>query len=291
MKKVTARIAEPISGDSLYQIRARKALPLLVRQAEAAQPIVYMDLAEELDMPNPRNLNYPLGSIGKTIENLSKVWKEKIPPIQCLVINKHTGIPGGGIGWFLRGWTEEYSKLPRYRQREIVAGAHALIFAYPRWKEVLRVLSLEPVQSGFVEEIDEACFVTGGGGESDRHRELKEFVARNPASIGLHKATPVGSNEVLLPSGDCLDVSFNFKKAWVAAEVKTMISSDADIIRGLFQCIKYRAVMMAVQAVKGEIRDARAVLALEGKLPSELVALRNVLGIEVYEAVRSPQKS
>ena len=102
MANVTVRIAEPISGDSLYQLRARQALPLLVRQAEAAQQISYSHLAEELSMPNPRNLNYPLGSIGLTIENLSKAWKEKIPPIQCLVVNKSTGIPGEGAGWFLR---------------------------------------------------------------------------------------------------------------------------------------------------------------------------------------------
>ena len=172
-----------------------------------------------------------------------------------------------------------------------MAGAHALIFAYPRWGEVLRELSLEPVQPRFHDEVDAASSFTGGGGEGDRHRELKEFVARNPACIGLHETTPIGSNEVPLPSGDCLDVSLNFKKQWISAEVKTVISGTADITRGLFQCVKYRAVMLAVQAVKGEIRDVRAVLALEGKLPLELVALRNILGIEVYEAVRSPQKS
>jgi hypothetical protein len=69
-RDTTAQIAEPIAGDKLYQHRARLALPLLVRQAEAGKPIIYSDLAEELGMPNPRNLNYPLGSIGSTIENL-----------------------------------------------------------------------------------------------------------------------------------------------------------------------------------------------------------------------------
>ncbi len=51
-------------------------------------------------MPNPRNLNYVLGSIGQSLERLSKAWKTKVPPIQCLVVNKSTGLPpfgGGGI--------------------------------------------------------------------------------------------------------------------------------------------------------------------------------------------------
>ena len=44
----TAIISEPISGTKAYQVRAREALPLLVRQAEAGAPIFYSDLAEEL---------------------------------------------------------------------------------------------------------------------------------------------------------------------------------------------------------------------------------------------------
>ena len=37
----TAQIAEPLSGDKLYQQRARSTLPLLVRQAIASTPISY----------------------------------------------------------------------------------------------------------------------------------------------------------------------------------------------------------------------------------------------------------
>ena len=40
----TAQIAGLISGEKLYQIRARKALPLLVRQARSEQTIFYSDL-------------------------------------------------------------------------------------------------------------------------------------------------------------------------------------------------------------------------------------------------------
>jgi hypothetical protein len=94
----TAKISEPISGEKSYQVRARAALPLLVRQAQAGIPVLYSDLAEELRMPNPRNLNYVLGSIGQSLERLSKAWKTKVPPIQCLVINKSTGLPGEGMG-------------------------------------------------------------------------------------------------------------------------------------------------------------------------------------------------
>jgi len=71
----------------------------------------------------------------------------------------------------------------------------------------------------------------------------------------------------------------------VAAEVKSSLSNTADIVRGLFQCVKYRAVMAAAQAAEGLAREARAVLVLEGNLGQELVPLRNILGVEVFEKV------
>ncbi len=81
----TGQIAKALSGDKLYQERARKALPILVRQALANQHIYYSDLTIELGMPNPRNLNFVLGSIGQSLQQLSTTWQEDIPPINCLV--------------------------------------------------------------------------------------------------------------------------------------------------------------------------------------------------------------
>ena len=40
----TAKAAEIMFGEKLYQIRARKVLPILVRQVEAQQTITYEDL-------------------------------------------------------------------------------------------------------------------------------------------------------------------------------------------------------------------------------------------------------
>jgi len=70
----------------------------------------------------------------------------------------------------------------------------------------------------------------------------------------------------------------------VAAEVTSSLSNTADIVRGLFQCVKYQ-VMAAAQAAEGLAREARAVLVLEGKLGQELIPLRNILGVEVFEEV------
>lgn len=144
----TAKIAGPISGDKLYQKRARAAFPLLVRQAQAGVPIYYSDLAEELEMSNARNLNYVLGSIGRSLELLPKEWKEKVPPIQCLVVNKSTGLPGEGIGGFLVK-KEDFAALPLRQKRSIVEVALQHVFSYPRWEKVLEffLLSKHPQTS------------------------------------------------------------------------------------------------------------------------------------------------
>lgn len=90
-----------VSG-ALYQRRAAEALPLLIRQAEAGGvPINHEKLSRELGMPNPRNLNYVLGSIGVSLARLGETWKQPIPALQSLVTNKSTGLPGDGFVEFL----------------------------------------------------------------------------------------------------------------------------------------------------------------------------------------------
>jgi len=54
-------------GKKLFQQRAVRALPVLVRQAKAEQTIFYSDLAQELGMPNARNLNAVLGAVADAL--------------------------------------------------------------------------------------------------------------------------------------------------------------------------------------------------------------------------------
>ncbi|MFZ4475369.1 MAG: hypothetical protein ACOYPR_09275, partial [Saprospiraceae bacterium] len=67
----------------------------------------------------------------------------------------------------------------------------------------------------------------------------------------------------------------------------SIISDTADILRGLFQCVKYKHLIEAEQIVLDEIPNSRIILALQGVLPDELVLVKNLLGIEVIENVRT----
>jgi hypothetical protein len=278
----TARIAFHIDGDKPYQQHARKALPLLVRQAQSGEPITYGDLAEELGIPNPRNLNFVLGSIGRSLEGLSKKWKEKVPPIQCLVVRKASGLPGEGIGWFITN-RNAFQRMSRSEKREVVKAELSKIFSYTSWRDVLKALSLPYLTPSL--ELMNATAAKYGGGEGRDHKRLKAYVAAHPAVIGLPVGTLHGKTEVQIPSGDSLDVSFRRRREWTAAEVKPIGAPDEDILRGIYQCIKYRATMEAVQAVEGRRRAVAVVLVLEGTLPAKLISVRNTLGITVFERV------
>jgi len=142
----TGQAAEPMWGDKLYQKRARAALPILVRQAIANETIIYSDLAQEIGMPNPRNLNYVLGSIGETLKIVSTNWETEIPPINCLVINKNTQLPGDGVYVFVDD-VNNYKNLSLKQKRDIVKNELVKIFTFSRWNEVLEYLDLPPAQN------------------------------------------------------------------------------------------------------------------------------------------------
>lgn len=121
-----------------------------------------------------------------------------------------------------------------------------------------------------------------GGGESQQHRKLKRYVAKHPGILRLPLGL-VGRMEYALPSGDSLDVLFEYREKMIGVEVKSKFSPEADIARGIFQCVKYRALIEAYQTSLKLPQNARTVLVLEGPLPGRFILLKNMLGVEVID--------
>lgn len=287
MKNETAAISANMHGEKLYQQRAREALPILVRQAFSRKPMYYQQLADELGMPNPRNLNFVLGSVGQSLMDLGQAWGEEIPPIQCLVINQSEGLPGDGFGWFM---TEaDWKSLSKRQKDEMTKAVMQQIFAYPKWPRVLKTLGLEPTDQRFSDVVRKASGFQGGG-ESNDHKALKTYVQCRPELFALRKKAGPGTVEKGLPSGDRLDVFFDDGDEWVAVEVKSALSNEVDIVRGLFQCVKYDAVLNAMLVTEQRDTKVRAVLVLEGFLPPALMSMKHMLGVEVLEGVSPRQK-
>lgn len=150
------------------------------------------------------------------------------------------------------------------------------------WREALSGLSDHDSQL-----LDRLAASSGGGvgGEGPEHRELKEFVMRTPSVVGLPPGAEVQS-EYRLDSHDLVDVMFYWQGQMVAVEVKSVTSNVDDIRRGLFQCIKYKAVTEAMLQAIGKEPNVRSILVVGGSLPTKLRTIQMRLGVEVKENVR-----
>ncbi|WP_279357001.1 hypothetical protein [Methylobacterium indicum] len=249
-----------------------------MRQAASKQPLSYEALADELGMTNPRVLNYPLGCLDRALVELAANWKDDIPHIQSLVVNKQTGLPGPGFDGFLTD--EGYTWNDSIERRSVIEQYRTKIYEYPYWNDVLSELNLSPSPNEIADLIDGAAY-GGGQGEGLEHKALKEFVCNNPHVVGLSADHPKGQTERGIPSGDRLDVLFYHKGQICVVEVKPKNASPQEITRGLFQCVKYRAVLEAQATFNNQTNDVTVCLALAGTFPHKLIPLRNSIRVKV----------
>lgn len=284
---MTLRIPYPIEGRKTYQELARRALPILVRQAKASSPIYYSSLSRELGMKNPRNLDYVLGTIGRSLVKLSQKWATKIPPIEALVCNKLTDMPGAGVAGFL---PDDYRSANRALQKKVLRECLWDIFRFGQWDQVLTEFKLAPLSLPHLSTVAphrRAHRRMGVGAvESEEHKALKQFVSKHPELFGLPKRTGPGHVEFAFPSDDSVDVLFQGRDNWVGVEVKPRSAPEDEIERGIFQCIKYRALIEAYQMIHQIRPSSRVVLVLGGSLPIKYVGLQNLFQLEVQEGVR-----
>ena len=126
----------------------------------------------------------------------------------------------------------------------------------------------------------------GHGGEGEEHKNLKQFIYEHPEVLGI-KDVADKSVEFRLPSGDLLDVYFIKDNGdRVAVEVKPASSPDEDMMRGIFQCVKYKAVLEAVRTVECESFSVSTVLVLGGSLSDQNREIASELGVDFREGFK-----
>src|ERR1700733_168654 len=111
----------------------------------------------------------------------------------------------------------------------------------------------------------------GSGGEGPFHKSLRMWVKENPGAVHRAFADASAETEVDLDSGDRVDVVYKLADRIVVLEVKSRISNDVDLTRGVFQCVKYRAVREAMDVREGAVVEAY--LITETPLTGEISAL------------------
>lgn len=281
------------------------AMALLLRSLGSGEPFVtYGAIRDELQYQwgIEQIFSTQIGNVAGSLMDKILDVDPKAPLINVL-ITRADGIPGVGVGSYiarryrsprLRNWKD----VPRSRKLEIIEREREKVFAYTRWAEINIELfgeSYEPKlatpRSDDDRDISPGEF--SGPAESEEHKQLKYWVAQNPQAIGLAKFYGEGDIEHYLMSGDEVDVMFRRKTPYRAVEVKSVRSSDADLNRGIYQCVKYREVKLAEHA-PFDI-DCRCILVTERALPARLKERAKVLDV-LSKVVRprrrkSPNKS
>lgn len=125
-------------------------------------------------------------------------------------------------------------------------------------------------------------------GESENHKILKSYVCNNPDFIGLSADFVSRRTEKSLDSGDEVDVYFEYSKSLFAIEIKSRRSNASDVVRGIFQCVKYRAVLRAQESVSMKLRQVGAWLVYEGRLTKTHKSIAKRLGVKIICVSNGP---
>jgi len=251
------------------------ALPILIRWAQECEAHSYSDLAQELHdnygheiKPRKDLYGTVAGGVAQALQWLSEQWKQPIPPLHVIVVNKATKHPGEGAITISPAYFAGKKLDTEDERRAHLREAMEDVFAYPEWDRVARALgaSMLTPAAGKVEEVAADPFIPlpkvqqGGAPESAEHQALKRWVASHPEELVDFGSYLMGINEKLLSSGDRLDAHFDNGMQRLAVEVKTSRCSEDELQRGVYQAVKYRAILRAEQKATRHVPNGEAVL-------------------------------
>jgi hypothetical protein len=279
---------------------ARYAFQLLLQHVrDGDEPFVTYGaiarlLEEKLRIPKvfPTHIGWVAGEMMDRIEKV-----DPDAPLINALVTRPTGIPGRGFGGYYdrllrpsggRAW----ESLGGRRKLAVVEDVRRAVRNYPDWDAIYRAIyganpprAVRPKKFTEKDGKPPETARAPGAGESAEHRRLKAWAAENPQALGLARAMK-GTPEKGLLSGDRIDVLFTDGTSFVAVEVKSIRSSEDDWQRGLYQCVKYRAVLEAQELPVAT--EVRAMLLTEKRLTPELEARARALDVMVKVHALNP---
>jgi hypothetical protein len=216
-----------------------KALPFIVDLAQKRELMTYGELAIKIGVHH-RVIPHALGYIRDEI-----CTPNKLPLLNVLIVNQFTRLPGES---FLPEGTRNLSDAEYERKFE---KHRDKVFLYDKWDELLRALNLSPIKRE-LKDLDKigkeySAYIKrkGTSDEGEGHRKLKNYVADNPKALGL-STSKKGIKEYLFPSGDECDVIFDMAgDTYAVIEIKNGDEGDGELVKGVYQAVKYRALMEA----------------------------------------------
>lgn len=287
-----------LQGDTWAKVTARRAFPVLVWCAQNDQRITYKELDAELQrLKLGRHAmavayGHAAGKVNAACMEIAGEMGEKVPPLSAILVNARTGIPGIGPDEHFKRYLKNIrqEKLTHEDRRSIAEEVAKEVFHFEKWDKVMELLGLEPLRGGVPalrsERVPRPPRKSGWavGPESEEHKALKAWVAVHPDVLMSRIPFGFGQPEYLFASNDRADVMFEHDKGCMAVEVKAANAGDAELERGIYQCVKYRALLRAELKAEGRVPNGSCLLVTEGKLSPDLQELAALLEVRVLVA-------
>lgn len=263
------------------------AFAMLLRALDNGEPfITYGAIKAELEhqLRIPSIFTVQIGAVAGALMDTILHEDPKAPLINVLICHPD-GIPGNGAGSYLAERyrdtsLRDWARVTRKRKLDLVERERRKILTYPDWralaKKLFRVLPEPAVEPPKGNEHDFGG--RGGEAESPEHRRLKLWIHAHPDEIGINQSPDLAETEAKLLSGDEVDVMFRCGQTFYAVEVKSRRSNEADFRRGIYQCVKYRAVKLAEHAPFN--LEVVAKLVTETQMPRHLIERADELDVE-----------
>jgi len=260
-------------------------LSFLAQCATAQKLTNYTEVSRAIGINNPQWANAAFAPVNRVIQAVVKerlFGAGSIPDITSIVTQK-------GKASFGRGLMYDHEDLAKLSHAEQLARVQVLrddVFRWPYWLQLLALLGLKPLDDLSLGEEELARFASQSyaRGKSPEHQRMQECIRENPlAAAKLTGILRYSACEYLFWSLDRLDVIAKTDDEWVGFEVKPSRSPSDEIRKGIYQAIKYQALIKADLLERGIVRRARCVLVCGGSLPKELRSLSERFGIEVRE--------
>lgn len=273
------------TNENIHKYATEPLMRWLIEKALQGGDITYgqakerLEKAERFSTIHSKTMGKPAGYLMDRILDVDP----KAPLINVLLVDQKKRQPSTGAG----GYLADRFNQPRLRSSKVVgkplwikyidlAAGEAYAYSKDQWSDLyrrvfgrkldLRKIERSAEESGKGREKD--GLPRGRHGEGPHHKALRLWVKDNPSLLKSSYANCRSETEVDLPSGDRIDVVFYLKDRTVAVEVKSRDSNANDMIRGVYQCIKYRAVLQAADArIEPQIE---AILVTERALPGEV---------------------
>ena len=280
------------SRDNLIQHAAEPLAQWLIHAAKRRSTITYGEAKRRLETEFGFDtifsimMGHPAGAV---MDRLLDVQPD-CPLVNVLLVRQGDGMPGDGAGSFMANYLgQPRLARPGYRDRHPMRWRTACdeiatdVYAFRDWERVYR----EAFGHRLPATVPSAGTERDGirharRGEGPNHKALRLWIEKNPRRVRRAYADFDTDTEVILDSADRVDVVYYGPTSTVVVEVKSLDSDNTDLRRGVFQCIKYRAVMEAMD-MRSETQVV-PVLVTQAPLPGDLGDLVRRHGIRHFKA-------